>query len=244
MKINFRKLRKIRCFVILYVLFCLMFPYSLFSAETNYKVPKNSISYFSNNPTQKEVSVVAPPVPVKNQEALPPAPSEAVANLTEADNEEALTQPYENENKIVEDNAKEHFDLSWQNEEPVKKEIKSAKTVKTSIANKPKSMQPVPEVTAIAATSTGMKQVTPVAQASRKMLSSNNDSPVFSEVLARMQKRSAERKAEAEKLGIILPSQGGDMSAVSPSLSKIKDTINNIVDRHHCPAQGTCNFCK
>jgi hypothetical protein len=57
------------------------------------------------------------------------------------------------------------------------------------------------------------------------------ETPLFSEALSKMQQTRAHRQAEAERLGIVLPSQGGDIAAVSPSLSKIQQTLKNIMTR-------------
>ena len=57
------------------------------------------------------------------------------------------------------------------------------------------------------------------------------DAPLFSEALSKMQQSRAHRQAEAERLGIVLPSQGGDIAAVSPSLSKIQQTLRQIMAR-------------
>jgi len=59
----------------------------------------------------------------------------------------------------------------------------------------------------------------------------SHDNPLFSEALSKMQQSRAHRQAEAERLGIVLPSQGGDIAAVSPSLSKIQQTLKQIMTR-------------
>ncbi len=53
----------------------------------------------------------------------------------------------------------------------------------------------------------------------------------FAGVLARMQQNKAKRTAEAQKLGVVLPSQGGDIATVSPSLSKMHQAIRDIMNR-------------
>ncbi|MBU1105499.1 MAG: hypothetical protein KKB51_02430, partial [Candidatus Riflebacteria bacterium] len=68
----------------------------------------------------------------------------------------------------------------------------------------------------------------PVVAASSQ---SQFETPLFSEALSKMQQNHAQRQAEAARLGIVLPSQGGDMAAVSPSLSKIQQTLKNIMAR-------------
>jgi hypothetical protein len=57
------------------------------------------------------------------------------------------------------------------------------------------------------------------------------ETTLFSEALSKMQQSRAHRQAEAERLGIVLPSQGGDIAAVSPSLSKIQQTLKQIMTR-------------
>ena len=53
----------------------------------------------------------------------------------------------------------------------------------------------------------------------------------FAGVLARMQQNKAKRTAEAQKLGVVLPSQGGDIATVSPSLSRMNQAIKDIMNR-------------
>lgn len=57
-----------------------------------------------------------------------------------------------------------------------------------------------------------------------------SDAP-FAETLRKMQQRSAQRSAEAAQMGITLPSQSGDIAAVSPSLNRLNQAINNIIHR-------------
>lgn len=57
------------------------------------------------------------------------------------------------------------------------------------------------------------------------------DGAPFSETLRRMQQRSAQRRAEAAQLGITLPSQSGNIAAVSSSLNQLNLAINTIIHR-------------
>jgi len=53
----------------------------------------------------------------------------------------------------------------------------------------------------------------------------------FSSTLARFTAKRAAREKEAKKMGIILPSKGGSISTVSPSLAKLNDSLNKIIQR-------------
>lgn len=61
---------------------------------------------------------------------------------------------------------------------------------------------------------------------------SSDDSP-FAETLRRMQRRSSQRNAQAQQLGVTLPSQSGDIASVSPSLNRLNQAINQIM---HTPS--------
>lgn len=93
-----------------------------------------------------------------------------------------------------------------------------------------------PEFTSESVT-TGQIQVIPEPETSgnkEETLKSDGqkyDTPLFSEALSKMQQNRAHRQAEAQRLGIVLPSQGGDIAAVSPSLSKIQQTLKSIMAR-------------
>lgn len=238
MKINFRSLRKIKNIVIVCLLFCLMFPYSLFATEAKYKVPKSSISYFVENPTQ-EVNIVAPPEP---STTTPPT-----TEVRSVKPKSIAMAKAPNADTAIKSNADEHFELSWNDETKKKVAVSEKKIEKPAIPEPAKKSRPAPIVT-----QKNVKKTTTVKVTQAKTMEpevfvasrSESPRPAFSAVLARMQKRSAQRKAEAEKLGIVLPSQGGDMSAASPALSKINSAVKNILDRHNCPATGSCNFCQ
>ncbi|GAB4268057.1 MAG: hypothetical protein Kow0029_03090 [Candidatus Rifleibacteriota bacterium] len=242
MKINFRTLNKARTIILAYVIFCLLFPYNLMAAtsETKYKVPKNSISYFVQNPTQ-EVSIVAPPEPVTESK---PVIHEEVGQTSTQEKVQPLTKPAQAADH------EEKFEMNWKNEISKTPEITPRKAIekkqraKAKAETKVNTVSPAPIVTQKIEKTTAPTVISAKVPQTKVTSEVSSDEAPFSRVLARMQQRSAERKAEAAKLGIVLPSQGGDINAVSPALSKINKTIKNIINRHHCPTTGICNFCR
>lgn len=229
---SFYKFRRIRSLILVYVLFSLSFPFGLF-AETTYKTPRNSISYFVENQEEKNVAIVAPPEPVVEEQ-------KATEDILST--EPALVSPVQKASEPG--NIDEHFEMSWKSEQPASEKVeiekkKPAETVKTGKTVKtmlPSESNKAPIVVQ-------PKKVRAIPEPNNEVGARIESAP-FAATLAKMQSRRAERVAEAEKLGIVLPSQGGDMNAVSPSLNKINATLKNIIDRHKCPASGDCNFCR
>lgn len=212
----FRKLSKnFQASVVLMVIFTLLFPFSLL-AETQYKAPKNSLSYFSENDSEtarleaiadKETDAPAVADPV----SIEPAPQ---ATLPEKADEAPLKKQLSTE--VLPDET-----AAISDPEPiVKAEPVKAKPVKPQ--QKPRMSKPQTSAALVASSDTA-----PVIDAAPSAVSE----PVFSSLLVRMQQNKAKRIAEAEKLGIVLPSQGGDIAMVSPSLSKIQQTLQSIIAR-------------
>lgn len=247
MKIFFRMPRNLKSSVIFTLLFCMLFPWSLM-AETTHKAPKNSLSYFLENAQDSQESPEAKPeepqmsgfeeAPVETAaapridrqaavEAIR-AKLQAAAKTTEANEvaepTEIIPAPEAPEapdavlpdEKIVET-------ATEQNAEPAKKdEVKAAKTpapekTETTVS-KPIETKPDEAVAA-----------TPVT--ANETLQQAEEYVPFAGVLTRMQQNRAHRAAQAEKLGVILPSQGGDIATVSPSLSKMQQAIKTIMNR-------------
>ena len=206
-------------------MFCLMFPYSLI-AETGktYKAPRNSLSYFVEDQAKSGVAVIAPPEEPAAQAAEPVVEPEEV--------EETVSVP-----AVIETNNIEEKQTEKSLDAPVKAKPAATPAKKIVLAKAVSKPQPKAIAAQPAAT-------TPVVSIKRASSTYADSRTVFSEILERMQKRSDERKAEAEKLGIVLPSQGGDISAVSPALAKINAKVKNLVDKHNCSGQGSCNFCR
>ncbi len=216
-----RKLRKysdLRSLFLLYVVFTLLFPYGVLGAEAekSYKVPKNSISYFVEENSGNQVSIVAPPadqnIKVPASEPIPEKISPKI------ESSEAVIPAATKAPKMITD-------------------VEAQKPVKP-LDKTPQQTKKAPIVIQKVQDSEENRK------ADESSLNRYSAQDPFKDVLARMQRRSEQRKAEAEKLGIVLPSQGGDMSAVSPSLSKLNGAIKEIVNRHKCPSSGNCNFCR
>ncbi len=258
MKIFRRLPKRFRAAVVISVIFNLLFPFSLL-AEAQYRVPKNSLSYFLQNPTQsayletvtdEETGAVLPPLTaVERTEAIEPArPANLV--VTSAQNVEPYIEPAAVEPETtpaVQMAAAPQADEIEEIHEfvaPVPQQIK-IKSVDTQLFTEaPAIEEPVRKVeVAVAPTRAPpapkaqykarvhMTQVSTSTSHSHMLTSTSSEEPAFSRVLARMQQNKAKRVAEAEKLGVVLPSQGGDMAAVSPSLSKIQQTLRTIMAR-------------
>lgn len=53
----------------------------------------------------------------------------------------------------------------------------------------------------------------------------------FSKALSKMQSTKSARQAEAQRLGITLPSESGNIADVSPCLSRLHTALQNIINR-------------
>lgn len=212
---------RIRNCLLIYVMFSILFPFGLFAQDPqNYKAPRTSMSYFVEEIGAKGVAIVSPPEPILEDKEIQPVTAEPEKILPMSESADAK------------------FDLTWQEAEPV-------------------SSSPVPEpekkkVDRKAEKATRQAKAPIIVQIAKAPAESSKTEPKkievktkpFSDTLARMQRKSSSRQEEAAKLGIVLPSQGGDISAVSPSLSKINAAVKEIINRHKCPSHGNCNFCK
>lgn len=211
-----------------YILFCLIFPYSLFAENQTYKVPRNSISYFVDETEKGKVAIVEPPEPLIQEqqgqkETKAVTPQHKIiepAPVVSAHSEPVAVEP-----------AEEKFSMSWKSEPAQNIEIrKKPKTIKKepqkAVVFSSKDPVTAPIVTQKHVSSSEIKET-----GSHEVGVVVPSAP-FSKTLARMQSRSSSREAEAQKLGIVLPSQGGNMEAVSPSLSRLNQAIKNIINRN------------
>lgn len=64
-----------------------------------------------------------------------------------------------------------------------------------------------------------------------KAVESSSGLPLFSSALAKMTARRAQREAEAKRLNIILPSQGGAADKVPASLKKLNAAVSELIER-------------
>jgi hypothetical protein len=265
MKLRHKRFKNIRFNLVLTIVFTLLFPYALLGMDSpNYRIPKNSLSYFLQNPTQKQYletttkresgAVIPPLTPLDVQEASkePEPPVQEVQTIYKS--EPIMDAPAP---------AKETFDFAWKKEAGIVKAEgkRSSETQKIIVALKNKHARQLhenkkrvvsPAITPIVKREIQIRQEKPIQIVTNKITTkkfkrariarSSNKKPLFSKALAKMTKRRAERQAEAEKLGVVLPSQGGDLSDVSPSLNKINKTLKNIMSRHSC-SSSNCRFC-
>ena len=267
MKLRHKRFKNIRFNLVLTIVFTLLFPYTLLGMDSpNYRIPKNSLSYFLQNPTQKqyletttkrESGAVIPPLTSLDRQETPITPAVKAPK-------QQIQTIYKS--KLIMDApapAKETFDFAWKKEEGIVKAKgkRSPETQKTIVALKKKHARQLNEnkkrtvvsvTTPVSKKVIQVKQEKPISVANNKIVTkkfkrtriarSSNKKPLFSKALAKMSKRRAERQAEAEKLGVTLPSQGGNLSDVSPSLNKINRTLKNIMSRHSC-SSSNCRFC-
>lgn len=249
MKLKSKRFKKYRSLVILYTVFCILFPYGLMAENSGYKVPKRSISYFVEDKNDSQVEIISPPAAKNTNEADTAVKTDSAAFKTPKPvvKEKTAPKPYVSKRKAVKQtNKDEHFDLSWPDN---KKNIKSTKTaIKKPTRKVKKQTRPVISKKEKIRTVTEKKynkkptrkikiKAAPKRASAKqaivvKAVESEEEEPVFSQALQKMQQRAAERRAEAERLGIVLPSQGGDMASVSPALSKINKTVKTILSRH------------
>ena len=254
MKLRHKRFKNIRFNLVLTIVFTLLFPYTLLGMDSpNYRIPKNSLSYFLQNPTQKQYletttkresgAVIPPLTPLDIQEVPnePEAPAQQVQTIYKS--EPIMDAPAP---------AKETFDFAWKKEAGIVKAKgkRSSEAQKIIVAlkkkharrlheNKKRTLSPI--ASPVLKKAIQIKQEKPIRVATNKIVTkkfkksriarSSNKKPLFSRALAKMAKRRTERQEEAEKLGIILPSQNGDIATVSPSLSKIQKTLRSMMSR-------------
>ncbi len=277
MKFSRRSFKNIKTRVVFALIFTLLFPYSLLAqASPTYKVPKNSLSYFLQNPSQKEYlettttdagAVIPPLTPIVNQvepEKIPVANYEVAAAV-----DEKTPEIYQSQDSINSNEETEHFEFSWKSDVPT-----APKNESTEIVVADSRVQELPLQTKMGKDIVIEEEMVienPLSKSAQRNLkiekpeplqvrNSNQvtfqaskistqktyhktDNKLFSVALAKMEKRKGQREIEAQKLGIVLPSQSGDVSSVSPSLAKIQKTLKDITARHHCPSNGDCKFC-
>ena len=198
--------------IIFSIVFTLLFPFSLMAQNTEYKVPEQSMSYLTmaqgntSNQPSSEISAPDTTLSASDREVLEP---EFKPHTTEAATIEVVPEPASS--AIV---------------KPAKaadtKTVKTAPTKKSDAKVAENSSVPTPVIAVPATTEE------PALSSASEV---QNDTTLFSAALSKMQQNKAQREAEAVRLGIVLPSQGGDMAAVSPSLSKIQQTLKDIMAR-------------
>jgi len=223
MKIFF-KMHAVKRSLIFTLLICILFPWSL-AAEISQKAPANSLSYFLDNEKNQTTEVsepVAMDIPPLGFEAAEPARQAAPTIDRTAAIEEmrARLVVANTETKTVDSTANAVDTVKLAPEKDAGKAIKPTdKPVK--IKKQKKASQ--------AAAATIVVQTNPAPE--EKIAVSAPEKTNFSDTLARMLQNKANRIAEAEKLGVVLPSQGGDIATVSPSLSKMQQTLRSIMSR-------------
>ncbi len=235
--------RNLRSSIIFSLLFCFVFPWSL-AAETR-QAPQNSLTYFLESdqagPSQTP-TVVPPPERPEPSQAANMEPEKAPVNETAAN-----TPPFDRNAAIeamrarIADNA---VSSATSNETPGETVKEASIPViapepvipavkETVLAQKP--VEPTVKETKISQpvqAKSESDQITPAPVAQPEQIqTATDDSVPFSAALAKMQQNRDKRAAEAAKLGVVLPSQGGDIATVSPSLSKMQQAIRAIMTR-------------
>ncbi|HNX76244.1 MAG TPA: hypothetical protein PLM07_05355 [Candidatus Rifleibacterium sp.] len=231
------------------LLFCLVFPWSLLAEVPS--APQNSLTYFlesdSNGAADKAPEVVKAPEPstevapasivverpfdrkaaldamrARLATAEEPSAKETVSPAPEIAPAEPVAMMPDSQKPVQVTEGK--VTTSVEKERPAKT-VAVAKPVvnEPAVIEQPASEQPV-KPAEIAVTE-------PAAAPESIQASSGEKDVPFAGVLARMQQNSNKRAAEAEKLGVVLPSQGGDIASVSPSLSKMQQAIRTIMTR-------------
>lgn len=250
MKIFFKMPRQLKSSLLFTLMFCMLFPWSLM-AETSYKAPKNSLSYFLENAREtaepaSEEAASEPQMSDFDNDATTPVVSapridrqaaiESLrAKIRANEAQEAAKISNEAEIPTPEPQISETELASLEIQEPVNPVPETEKTApsasKIIIAKTPaKDTSSTVVNTPVEVKKAEVTTKLPAPQ-KEKITQTRADAP-FAGVLARMQQNRAHRAAQAEKLGVILPSQGGDIATVSPSLSKIQQTIRTIVNRN------------
>lgn len=200
-------MRHFKSVIIFSILFTMLFPYSLLAQTQEYKIPENSVSYLAQANTTQQPFMTA---------------TEENTALTSADRKEFEPQfmAADEEQVIIEiipeaEPAPAPARIEVKQKQPaVNKTAKSEVRVKiTASTIEPAPVKPATQPVTIQETEP------------------QHEIQLFTRALNKMQQNRAHRQAEAERLGIVLPSQGGDMAAVSPSLSKIQQTLKNIMAR-------------
>ncbi len=222
MKIFF-KMRAVKRSLIFTLLICILFPWSL-AAEISQKAPANSLSYFldnEKNQTTEASEPVAIDIPPLGFEAAEPARQAAPTIDRTAAIEEmrARLVVANTETKTVDSTANAVDTVKPAPEKDAGKAINPT--------DKPVKIKKQKKASQAAATT--VVQTNPAPE--EKIAVPAPEKTNFSDTLARMLQNKANRIAEAEKLGVVLPSQGGDIATVSPSLSKMQQTLRSIMSR-------------
>lgn len=235
----FRMPRNLRKSIILVLLFSVIFPWTLM-AEAVQQAPKNSLSYFLENEETAKIAdaqsqesqkpqIIKTPEKISDEpqvapefEVAPPepAPEERVDRFAaiEAIRSKLASGGAQNQatNENKNQTTPEATQVKIEKPEAVKVPAKTPETITTE-----KPAPPAPEPEKIAIPTTQSETIKEIA----------DEYVPFAGVLAKMQQNKAKRVAEAQKLGVVLPSQGGDIATVSPSLSKMHQAIKDIMNR-------------
>ncbi len=236
----FRMPRNLRKSIILALLFSVIFPWTLM-AEAVQQAPKNSLSYFlESEETAKEADaqpqVAQAPLIIKTPEKINAEP-QPLPGFEVAPPETASEERIDRFAAVEAIRAK--LNTSEANKQPQIKDAAPQEVVtpekthgsKPETAKPAKTEAPAPVIKEVpAAPAVEPEQIKAPAPETEKLAAAAEYVP-FAGVLARMQQNKAKRTAEAQKLGVVLPSQGGDIATVSPSLGKMHQTIRDIMNR-------------
>jgi len=251
-KIIFRMPHNLRKYIILALLFSVIFPWTLM-AEAAQQAPKNSLSYFLESEDAEQKSgiqsqsaqapqVVKAPETINNEvqpapefEVAPPEPaSEGRIDRFAAIEEiraklaaiEAQNQPQPEIRQAATTDETAAVKVDENKQELIYSETVIADSDSKAVA----ATEPAKTETAVSPVAEPEQIKTP-AKETEQLAAATDEYVPFAGVLARMQQNKAKRTAEAQKLGVVLPSQGGDIATVSPSLSKMNQAIKDIMNR-------------
>lgn len=261
MKIIFRLPRNLRKSIILALLFSVIFPWTLMAEVAQQAPKNSLSYFLENEETSKADSqsqnpqalqiiktpekISTEPQPMPGFEVAPPEPAPeekidrtaAVESIrTRLASGAAQSQPQENRKpsgketvkplKIDENKPEAALQKAVEPVAPVSGS-EGAKTTTPATTETPETL--ITEQAASAVPEA--KQIQTPATEPEMLAAATDEYVPFAGVLARMQQNKAKRTAEAQKLGVVLPSQGGDIATVSPSLGKMHQAIRDIINR-------------
>ncbi|MBF0409060.1 MAG: hypothetical protein HQM10_17055 [Candidatus Riflebacteria bacterium] len=182
--------------------------------------------------------------PVFSQEPsdlkAPPANPEHVTEVKPAQEPPSKSEKKsESSKEILKSELKETADKI--KDAPVKKEkerstIKSKKSKKSSKKSSKSKARAKQKKSRKSKAITVPVKIQPFETGTEIVLHSETRIPCFSSALEKMQKMRTRRLKEAQRLGILLPSQGGSIENVSGPLFRLNQALNSMILQQNPPA--------
>ena len=192
----------------------------------------------NNEPQPLPGFEVAPPEPASEERIDRFAAVEAIRARLASREAQSQPQAKEQQTATVKEEAVpatiDENKLETASEKPAEPVVAATSDNKAVETVKPAAAAATPEpiiIEAAAPAAPVSEQIKVPATEPEKLATATEEYVPFAGVLARMQQNKAKRTAEAQKLGVVLPSQGGDIATVSPSLSKMNQAIRDIMNR-------------